>query len=135
MSRCFFIYFFQILHFIVAHSEVFSDILQEQAGRVTVSSLHELYLVSGIICKSGVTEDAFSDEETRFEDVMKLKAPLSRIQRLMLALLPKYSVRGKLGPSKLFGNFFLFNTNKIQSLHRLRVASATCNPISDIQGV
>ena len=58
-----------------------------------MSSLHELYLVSGIICKSGVTEDAFSDEETRFEDVMKLKAPLSRIQRLMLALLPKYSVR------------------------------------------
>ena len=77
----------------MAHSDVFSDILQEQAGRVTVSSLHELYLVSGIICKSGVTEDAFPDEETRFEDVMKFRAPLSRIQRLMLALLPKYSVR------------------------------------------
>ncbi|CAB4015675.1 nuclear pore complex Nup205-like, partial [Paramuricea clavata] len=83
----------QILHFIIAHSEVFSDVLQEQTDRVTVSSLHELYLVSGIICKSGVTEYAFSDEETRFEDMMQLKAPLSRIQRLMLALLPKYSVR------------------------------------------
>ena len=77
----------------MAHSEVFSDILQEQTEKTTVSSLHELYLVSGIICKSGVTEDSFFDEETRFEDAMELKAPLSRIQRLMLALLPKYSVR------------------------------------------
>lgn len=58
-----------------------------------MSSLHELYLVSGIVCKAGVTENAILAEETRFEDMMKLKAPLSRIQRLMLALLPKYSVR------------------------------------------
>ena len=81
------------MHFIVAHSEVFSDILQDQTDKVTVSSLHELYLVSGIVCKTGISEDMMSDEETVVEDFMKYRAPLSRIQRLMLALLPKYSVR------------------------------------------
>ena len=77
----------------MAHSEVFSDILQDQTTKVTVSSLHELYLVSGIICKSGATEDTLVAEDTLVGDLMKFRAPLSRIQRLMLALLPKYSVR------------------------------------------
>ena len=89
----FFLLFPKILNFIVAHSEVFSDILQDQTSKVTVSSLHELYLVSGIVCKSGLTEDTFVEEEALVEDLMKFRAPLSRIQRLMLALLPKYSVR------------------------------------------
>ena len=97
-----------------------------------MSSLHELYLVSGIICKSGVTEDAFSDEETRFEDVMKLKAPLSRIQRLMLALLPKYSVRENWDRVSYLV-ILCCSINKIQSLRRLHIASATCNPISGME--
>lgn len=57
----------------------------------TAGSLQELALVTGIVCNAGLVEAGILNNETQLlEDQLALKGPLTRIQRLMVALLPRY---------------------------------------------
>ncbi|EDO29100.1 predicted protein, partial [Nematostella vectensis] len=80
----------KVLGVVVSHADVFTSILQDRTPVHTPSSLQELALITGIICNAALTETSVLDEDTILEDEIKLRGPLARIQRLMLALLPKY---------------------------------------------
>lgn len=75
---------------VASHADVFISVLQDRQTVHTASSLQELSLVTSIICNAGLTENSLLENEGLLDDEIKLRGPVARIQRLMMALLPKY---------------------------------------------
>lgn len=70
-----------------AHSDTFTSILKSHRGRVTMETLEELSIVTGVVSYSGVGQDWTEQTSTA------LGAGMVHIQRLMLSLLPHYCDR------------------------------------------
>jgi len=75
---------------VVAHVDVFISILQDRHAVHTSGSLHEVGLVTGIMCNMGLTEASLTADEELGQEQIQLRGPLTRIQRLMIGLLPRY---------------------------------------------
>ena len=74
----------------VAHVDVFISILQDRHTVHTSGSLHEVGLVTGIMCNMGLTEASLTADEELGQEEIQLRGPLARIQRLMIGLFPRY---------------------------------------------
>lgn len=74
----------------VAHVDVFISILQDRHTVHTSGSLHEVGLVTGIMCNMGLTEASLTADEELGQEQIQLRGPLARIQRLMIGLFPRY---------------------------------------------
>ncbi|CAH1799487.1 unnamed protein product [Owenia fusiformis] len=81
---------YQILQFIVAHGEVFTTILRNQPHVLQLDSLKEVALVTAVLSRAAIESE--DNVETTIGDTsdIEFKGHLSRIQRQMIALLPKY---------------------------------------------
>ena len=82
----------KVTSLIGAHSDIFAAILKSQRVSVTVATLEELSLVTGVIGHSGVGQDWSEQGSTA------LGSGMMHIQRLMLAHIPQYcnrQVRGE----------------------------------------
>ncbi|CAI8023964.1 Nuclear pore complex protein Nup205 [Geodia barretti] len=74
----------QVTSLIGAHSDTFTSILKSHRGPVSVATLEELSLVTGVIGHSGVGQDWSTQDSTA------LGSGMVHIQRLMLALISHY---------------------------------------------
>ena len=71
-----------------AHSDTFTTILKDNRGPVSMEMLEELSLVTGVIGHSGIGQDWSKKDITTATG-----AGLVHIQRLMLALIPRFCDR------------------------------------------
>ncbi|XP_074656294.1 nuclear pore complex protein Nup205-like [Tubulanus polymorphus] len=81
----------QVMQFICAHSDVFCAVLRNRSSRPNLQMLQELALVTAVVSRAV----AFGDHEYFSEDV-SLKIQISRIQHLVISLMPKYCMMGNL---------------------------------------
>ena len=77
----------QVTSLIGAHTDTFTAILKSHRGSVSMATLEELSLVTGVIGHSGVGQD-WSDQ-----DSTAVGSGMMHIQRLMMSLIPHYCDR------------------------------------------
>ena len=77
----------QVTSLIGAHTDTFTAILKSHRGSVSMATLEELSLVTGVIGHSGVGQD-WSDQ-----DSTAVGSGMMYIQRLMMSLIPNYCDR------------------------------------------
>ena len=77
----------QVTSLIGAHSDTFTSILKSHRGSVSMATLEELSLVTGVVGYSGVGQDWSGQDSTA------VGSGMVHIQRLMLSLLPHYCER------------------------------------------
>ena len=77
----------QVTSLIGAHSDTFTSILKSHRGSVTMATLEELSLVTGVIGHSGVGQD-WSNQDTT-----AIGSGMVHIQHLMMALIQHYCNR------------------------------------------
>ena len=80
----------QVQLFVMSHEDTFLGILQDRSPNHTLSVLQELAITLSVCSLFGINEmteefDIVTDEQRR------LKSFMNRIQRLMLALMQKFS--------------------------------------------
>jgi len=84
-----------VLQFVMGHMDVFATILSDHQEAVNVAYLQELALVTAVISRAAVDEGDDGLLLTEMAGV-EYRSHLSRIQHLMLALLPRYAMAEKL---------------------------------------
>ncbi|OWF55575.1 nuclear pore complex protein Nup205-like [Mizuhopecten yessoensis] len=86
----------QVLQFIFAHGDVFHNILRDRQPSLNLSALRELALTTAVIARAnyrGIPDAEFDDIETAG---IEFRGHKTRIERQMLALVPKYCLSEKL---------------------------------------
>ncbi|XP_033102050.1 nuclear pore complex protein Nup205-like isoform X2 [Anneissia japonica] len=84
----------QILRFVFSHSELFTAILRDYPSRLTVEAFQELSLTTAVICRTAADVDYYGGSP--YDEIGKsqlvIQGHLSRIQRQILALVPRYCI-------------------------------------------
>ncbi|XP_013384593.1 nuclear pore complex protein Nup205 [Lingula anatina] len=80
----------QVLQFVIAHADVFNTILRDKQSELNLAALEELSLTSAVISRAAAEGDLETDFIQGDTTFIEFRGHLSRIQRQLIALLPKY---------------------------------------------
>ncbi|XP_064596049.1 nuclear pore complex protein Nup205-like [Liolophura sinensis] len=80
----------QVLQFVVAHIDVFNVIIREKLNTMNLPSLRELSLLTAVLGRAAYHGDIENEYFQSEAAALEYKGHVARIQRQMLALLPKY---------------------------------------------
>ncbi|XP_071943661.1 nuclear pore complex protein Nup205-like [Antedon mediterranea] len=84
----------QILRFVFSHSELFTAILRDHPSHISVEAFQELSLTTAVICRTAADVDYYggSPYDAIGQSQLVIQGHLSRIQRQILALVPRYCI-------------------------------------------
>ncbi|ESP04618.1 hypothetical protein LOTGIDRAFT_237278 [Lottia gigantea] len=80
----------QVMLFVVTHNEVFTTILKDRGPSLSLPALKELALTTALIARANYHTDLGSEYLDNETAIIEFKGHRARIQRQMIALLPRY---------------------------------------------
>ncbi|XP_077999885.1 nuclear pore complex protein Nup205-like [Glandiceps talaboti] len=80
----------QVMQFLIAHSDVFSAVLKDRHVHINLPALQELALTTGVIYRTATEGASYTESYHQDQSQLEYQGHLSRIQRQMLALIPRY---------------------------------------------